>query len=315
MEGPTEIASPIVKENTLPPDIKFLEEMERDHPEIARDIRSRLPEWSRVVDEKSGMPGFAQEVLGHMEYISEADVELFVDSVASEVKQIKEKDPDKPICFVSWTTDGGSGKWFYDKVIDRLKDIDTNNITLLASHDIVTSKNSFQFSSTYFYLDDAANSGQQLQLGINAFDVMLRDDSIDRQVIAKNPIDVRIRLMRVTDHVVNNIINRPRKFFADDSGRKLLNIDTEGNPLANIHMPTMDDVSKNLGIPVEQILNKGLFFYGHHGRSPASLGVFWHRAQDNMPVAIIEGRLSNLIPPLITEGNSNRIKTQYVSQA
>ena len=125
----------------------------------------------------------------------------------------------------------------------------------------------------------------------------------------EQPVDFRLRLMRMTS-AVKRFAENQLQFFQQD-GDVLVNMDMTENVLANRNMPTMNQVSDKLRIEEEDIENSGFFFQGHHGRRPATLGVFWHKVQDNMPIALIEGRDSKQLPPLINKKNEEQIRVQY----
>jgi len=291
----------------------FLSDMRKDHPGIVMDIESRLNDWCAAVDDKSGIPGFSKTILEHMEYVRREEIEEFVTSVAQEVKQIRETDPTRPIRFVSWDSEKGSGRWFYEQLSRSLSDSDRKNVDHISFTRVYDHEMDLPESPIYFYLDDAANSGQQVQQGIYAFRSVIGKDG-DGKLVQRSkkgkPIDLHIRLLRITDHV-KDFIDDQRHFFVDADGSDLVIIDTDSNPLANQHMPTTQDVIDRLDLSKDEIDSTGMFFQGHHGRFPATLAIFWHKVQDNMPIALIQGRYSSHIMPLITKENMSAIRTQY----
>lgn len=114
----------------------------------------------------------------------------------------------------------------------------------------------------------------------------------------------------MTDYV-KDYINQQREYLHDEVGNPLAVIDTESNPNANKHMPVMDDLILKLGLTEDQIKNPGAFFNGHHGRYPTSFATFRHKIQDNMPVVLIEGRLSDRVPFLISRENMKSMRSLY----
>ncbi len=313
LEPPTTI----LESEKLDNEPQFLNKLGIDHPTVANEIRSRIPEWKKKVDELSGIEDFGAKMLNAIEYVDKEETDRLISSVADEIRKIREKDPTKPIRFIAWSTTDGSGKWFYDQLVASLQDISTDNISLIAPYDVGYEADLKAYEPTYFYLDDAANSGQQIQQGVFAFRSVVGnleysvDQGEDENAMIENPIDVRIRLLRVTDEVTD-FINRQKKFFINKSGHPLVVIDTESNPNANKRMPTVSDLITNLGLKADDIQNYGAFLYGHHGRFPTTLAIFRHKIQDNMPIALVEGRLSSdKVPFLISQENRKSIRKFY----
>lgn len=315
-EAVGEIASSVLESKKIENDPPFLNKLRIDHPKIADEIKGRIPDWKMKVDELSGIENFGTKILEEIEYVDKEETDKLINSVANEVRKIREIHPDKPIRFVAWSPNEGSGKWFYDQVMDSLQDIQTNSVSLIAPHNIMDRQELRINEPVYFYLDDAANSGQQIQQCITAFRHVVSDikDSEnhveDEKRISENPVDLRIRLLRITDKV-DNFINGQKKYLLNDLSDQLVIIDTKSNPNANKRMPTMDDLVAKLGLKEKQVQNPGAFFYGHHGRYPATLTTFRHKIQDNMPVALVEGRLSDRAPFLISRENRKSIRSLY----
>jgi len=86
-----------------------------------------------------------------------------------------EEDPNKPIRFVSWGTEKGSGSWFYDMVMEGMTPEEKQKDIDILSFFKVGDEGEDSIKPVYFYLDDSANSGQQVQQGVYAFRGLIRD--------------------------------------------------------------------------------------------------------------------------------------------
>ena len=311
-----EISFVIPEIKKIDDDPPFLKKLSVDHPQVAEDIRKRIPEWKEKVDELSGVKDFGTNILNEIEYVGKDETDQLVNSVADEIRKIREGNPNKPIRFVAWSPNDGSGKWFYDQIIDSLQDTSTENISIIAPYNVVDRPDLKAYEPVYFYLDDAANSGQQIQQGINAFRRVIRNlthsesRKEDEKAMIEKPIDLRIRLLRMTDKV-KDFIDQQKKYLLNERGVPLVHIDIESNPYANKHMPTMDDLAVKLGLDENNVQNKNIFFYGHHGRYPTTLTGFRHKIQDNMPIILVEGKFSENVPFLISEENMKSIRNFY----
>jgi len=76
-----------VPEQEALPKPQFMQQLSEDHPELALEILSRIPEWLHAVDNKSGIDGFGEAILNKMDYISKKEIAEFIDSIAEEVRR------------------------------------------------------------------------------------------------------------------------------------------------------------------------------------------------------------------------------------
>lgn len=295
----------------------FLKKLTIDHPKVANEIRKRVPEWKNKVEQLSGISNFGDKILDGIEYVDELETRLLIESVADEVRKIRENDPKKKIKFIADREKNGSGKWFYDQIIKSLEDTSINDISIISSNKVVNLPASELCETTYFYLDDAANSGQQIQQAIYSFRTFLKflKPSENREEVEKRmtekPIDLRIRLLRITERV-EDFIDQQKKYLQNEKGNILVNIDLNGNPNANKHMPTMADLVTKLGMKEDDVQNMRAFFYGHHGRYPTTLTTYRHKIQDNMPIILVEGRWSSeTVPFLFSQENQKSMRKFY----
>lgn len=258
-----DVTGPETSEVEINREPAFLASLEVDYPELANKIRTDLPRWVSAVEGYLGIAGIAKTVLDKVHYFSKEDTRLFVTRVADEVKTIP---VGESIVFVHHASAARSGRFLYDEIVKRLGE-DSSRIRLAASADLQEVVEKDINKKHIFFIDDSANSGQQLNLCLNPL-IAVSD--------LGESTEVHVRLMAITKKA-KDTFNWLKSRIEDDSGDVVLDIQADDMPV--------------VGEPPEGVNQNRWWMVAtpHHGRGRATLGIFSHRLQDNLSPLLIEG--------------------------
>ncbi len=275
-----------------------------DHPELALDVNSRIPQWSISVNEMTNIPGLADALLKRIDYISKIDEEEYYQDVASEVNNLLQQEKSDIVYFVWLGKTGGSGPYIFNKIRSclptelqhRVQGLPSTHVDVLAHSRTTSNKNIH-----YYICDDSANSGRQLSGCLGAFDWYGRDypkNKLSRLLsfafIGPKNVTVHVKMMRITDQGLSLINESQNK--AKNTHLSFVN--------TSPRMPTAADVLRSLGVDTDRINSevRKAILCTHHGWPSAILGFFYHKIQDNLPPVLIPGGVKvNGVDPLLNQ--------------
>lgn len=256
-----------VEVRAAPSTPKFLVDMARDQPELVARVAKDLPEWAVALDKFAGHPNFAATVLQTMEYIGREETRAFVDGVVTEVREKLEASPDKKIYFGQTGESSRSGKYFFNRIVAGLPEDQRSRVELKSHSAIANSRESVVDQDIYF-VDDSANSGQQLQHFLTVFH--RRSDG---------PTRLHVRLMRASEFALSKV-EHSQKMFTRAGNQVTVDIQTQ--PVASIR-GVMQQLDLHTGdIPTA-------LMYPHHRIGEGILTIFRHRMQDNLASFLTQG--------------------------
>lgn len=250
------------KERSEIPD--FVRKVAKDYPDEANRIISLLPMWKATVDRYVSIPGFAGEVLDATEYISKEDLEGFVTEIADEATPLLGVHPDR-VVFVHYSAKT-SGRYLFNQILGKIPEEIRDKAILLdpktLARDIRLGNR--KAPTNIFYCDDSSNSGQQIRSLLSLTILPLVQEP------SQNPT-IDLRLMRISDNARNVI----------ETKLQIPGVDNVNWDIKAKRMPELADVmnkhATKLPAPIPELFSP---------RSPfgaPTLGIFYHKLQDNLP--------------------------------
>ncbi len=246
-----------VEPDNVPP---FVRALTVDYPDEAERLKGAIPEWCKQVNANLGVENVAESILETTDYISRQEEGEFVEGIAREVAELL--DSEEKIYFVQHGTDARSGRYFFDQIKNLIPEELRSKIQLESSFFKI-----FEAGSTpkhFFFVDDAINSGQQASeaLGHLAF--------VAQQAGVSESTSVHVRALRATDSGSERIAGLDSAFPGATWDINAKRMPTVGNAL-----------TKN---NAESLANHHLLLPSHAlPDTTATLGIFYHRLQDNLP--------------------------------
>lgn len=263
----------------------FIKAIGKDFPEEERRVLALLPEWEAAIDHLVGIPGLARQVLDATQYIGKEEIQSFILGIAQEAQQLLGVKRGE-VNFLHEGQETKSGRYFFENILGHIPDSLKDRVRLLDIGDL----HSFIAANDprgqdFFLCDDAINSGMQFHEVANTLGFTISKRREDPGTAKSN---LRVRVLRIADE------GRKRIKTDADYYKKILAIDAQGK-----RMPVVDDI---LGKFRKRTNNNfgGLFHQSNAlSFSPTTLGIFYHKFQDNLPIVYTGEKKSD---PLISDG-------------
>ncbi len=266
---------------------RFIDGIIKDHPEVKDQLIQKLPEWKKSLDTFMGMDGFSDIVLEEADYISKEETVTFIKGVADEVKQILEERPDKDIYFIRYTDNARSEEYFYRHVTKSIPEDKRDKVKLVNPTQLTDLTYDGVQLGDVFFCDDSANSGQQMRTSLIPLVSYSRREFDEDVKPNGEPVRAHVRLLRVTDDAMEKL--DIVKGLLRDTNPVEIDLKTGGK------MKSMNDVADRVEKEYpdkKYTAEQRSVTLSHHQYGVGTLGVFYHRLQDNLTPIFISGRIS-----------------------
>jgi hypothetical protein len=288
----------------------FLELLFKDHPDLAVRVGGSIEEWKKWIAQDTKSSIIADAILDAIDYVSFQEIEELISGWVEEVSAELTSKPDRLAIFILDAGGSGSQKYFGQRVYDQLPPELQKRIELLGGDEMIkrlylAPEDFDSFIKTdYWRFDDSANSGRQLTSMVLP-DFAEMSEKLKKHVelngrkeeylnFTKNkeahPV-FHIRFMRTTSYAEKQI---------QDISARLLNNEENETPVgisfdlkASKQFPTIIEVTEPLEVPWEKGKTGPSYLYmQNHVVGHPVLGFFATKIQDNLPAALVRGKLS-----------------------